>query len=98
MLDLITRADMPNILSEYKRVLKPGGRLVLLNMSKRDDQALTLYERLYTKLPASFVLHFMGACRPVLMEHTTSEVGFQEVGREWIGGIIPSEIATGFTA
>jgi len=98
MLDLIPLADMPNILSEYKRVLKPGGRLVLLNMSKRDDQTLTLYERLYTKLPASFVLNFMGACRPVLMEHTTREVGFREVEREWIGGIIPSEIVTGFKA
>jgi demethylmenaquinone methyltransferase/2-methoxy-6-polyprenyl-1,4-benzoquinol methylase len=98
MLDLIPLADMPKILSEYKRVLKPGGRLVLLNMSKRDDQMRTMYERLYAKLPASFVLHFMGACRPVLMEHTTREVGFREVERELIGSIIPSEIVTGLKA
>lgn len=98
MLDLIPLADMPKILSEYKRVLKLGGRLVLLNMSKRDDQMRTMYERLYAKLPASFVLHFMGACRPVLMEHTTREVGFREVKREFIGSIIPSEIVTGLKA
>ena len=98
MLDLIPLADMPNILSEYKRVLKPGGRVVLLNMSKKDDQTLTLYERLYAKLPASFVLYFMGACRPVLMEHTTRKAGFREVERELIGGIIPSEIVTGCKA
>ncbi len=96
MLDLIPLADMPTILSEYKRVLKPGGRLVLLNMSKRDDQTLTVYEKLYMKLPASFVLNFMGACRPVLMEKHAREVGFQEVKRELIGGIISSEIVTGF--
>jgi demethylmenaquinone methyltransferase/2-methoxy-6-polyprenyl-1,4-benzoquinol methylase len=98
MLDLIPLADMPNILSEFKRVLKPGGRLVLLNMSKKEDQTLTLYERMYTKLPASFVLHFMGACRPVLMEHPTREAGFQEVERVLIGGIIPSEVVTGLKA
>lgn len=95
MLDLIPLSDMSDILSEYKQVLKPGGRLVLLNMSKRDDQTLTLFEKLYMKLPATFVLNFMGACRPALMEQPAREVGFQEVEREFIGGIIPSEIVTG---
>ena len=98
MLDLIPLTDMPSILSEYKRVLKPGGRLVLLNMSKKDDQTITLYEKLYMKLPASFVLNYMGACRPVLMEQHIREVGFQDVEREYIGSIIPSEIVTGFKA
>ena len=98
MLDLIPLADMSTILSEYKRVLKPGGKLVLLNMSKRDDQVLTLYEKLYMKLPALFVLNFMGACRPVLMEQQTRQAGFQDVEREFIGGIIPSEIVTGLKA
>ena len=60
MLDLIPLADMTPILSEFRRVLKPGGRLVLLNMSKRDDQSLSGRERLYGKLPATLVLYLMG--------------------------------------
>lgn len=95
MLDLIPLADLPTILSEYHRVLKPRGRLVLLNMSKPDDQTLNFYEKMYVKLPASFVLNFMGACRPVLMEQSVTDAGFREVQREFIGGIIASEIIAG---
>ncbi len=94
MLDLIPFADMPGILAEFCRVLKPGGRLVLLNMSKKDDERVSWYERLYEKLPASFVLNVMGSCRPVLMGEFVEEAGFENVEREFLGGVIPSEIIT----
>ncbi len=94
MLDLIPFADIPDILAEFRRVLKPGGRVVVLNMSKRDDAGLSWYERLYRRMPAAFVLNVMGACRPVLMAQSVSEAGFANVEREFIGGVIPSEIIT----
>lgn len=40
--DLMDAEDFPVILSEFWRVLKPGGRLVLVNMSKNKD-GRTLY-------------------------------------------------------
>jgi len=95
MLDLIPLADMATILSEFRRVLKPGGRLVLVNMSKRDERVLTGREKLYTRLPASLVLYSMGACRPVLMARAVREAGFRDVAREFIEGKFPSEIVTG---
>ncbi len=96
MLDLIPLADIPTIMTEFSRVLKPGGRLVLLNMSRRDSPNINLYETLYIRLPASLVLNFMGACRPVLMEGPAREAGFSQVKRQLIVGIIPSEIIVGF--
>jgi ubiquinone/menaquinone biosynthesis C-methylase UbiE len=91
MLDLIPLADMPTILGEFKRVLRPGGRLVLLNMSKADE-TLTLREKIYQRLPANFVLYVLGGCRPVLMERPTQAAGFTNVQRSFLPGKAPSEI------
>ena len=91
MLDLIPTYDMSLILAEFKRVLRPGGRLVLLNMSKRDE-AVTARERLYHRLPAKLALYLMGGCRPVLMEALVKAVGFQDVRRTFLDGKAPSEI------
>lgn len=77
MFDLIDLSDIPAILSEFKRVLKSGGRLVLVNMSKNTDKK-TLYEWLYEKGLLSFT---SGSCRPVLLEGYLKEAGFQKVQR-----------------
>ena len=91
MLDLMPEADMPQILSEFKRVLRPGGRLVLLNMSKPDGQP-TARERLYKALPSILTLYLLGGCRPVLMEKPVQAAGFTVVRRIFLGGKAPSEI------
>jgi ubiquinone/menaquinone biosynthesis C-methylase UbiE len=91
MLDLIPIQDMPIILAEFRRVLRPGGRLVLLNMSKRDE-TLTARDRLYQRLPAMLTLYLLGGCRPVLMETAVRAVGFQDVTRTFLDGKAPSEI------
>jgi demethylmenaquinone methyltransferase/2-methoxy-6-polyprenyl-1,4-benzoquinol methylase len=94
MLDLIPAQDMPSILAEFRRVLRPGGRLILLNMSKPDERP-TLRERLYQRLPAMLVLYLMGGCRPVMMEAAVKAAGFQEVRRTFLAGKAPSEIVLG---
>lgn len=94
MLDLIPLADLPVVIDEFKRVLKPGGRLVLLNMSKADQKA-TWQEKLYTHLPARFGLYFFGMCRPVLMKNFVQEAGFKQVSRTFIPGVVASEIVIG---
>ena len=93
MLDLIPLDEMSQVLNEFKRVLKPGGRLVLLNMSKKDEEN-NLQEKLYMTLPAAFVLYIFGACRPVLMEKLVIETGFTEVSRTLLEAINASEIVT----
>jgi demethylmenaquinone methyltransferase / 2-methoxy-6-polyprenyl-1,4-benzoquinol methylase len=72
MLDLIPLDSFEPILKEMKRVLKPGGKLVLLNMSKPDEKK-TFYESIYkwTGIP----------CRPVLMPPYLKSLGFRDIQR-----------------
>jgi demethylmenaquinone methyltransferase/2-methoxy-6-polyprenyl-1,4-benzoquinol methylase len=93
MMDLIPNAEMGGVLAEFHRVLKPGGQLVLLNMSARDG-SVGLWERLYLILPDLMVHHLMGNCRPVRMERYVVEASFTEVNREYLGGRHPSEIVS----
>ncbi len=93
MLDLIPLNDMPMVLGEFRRVLKNGGRLVLVNMSK--DQEITLWERLYRATPARLVPYFYGGCRPVVMAEQTVQAGLQDVRREFLPNLIPSEVVVG---
>ena len=88
MLDLIPLADLPVVLGEFARVLKPGGRLVLVNLSKRHPVPV-LYEKLYRWKP-----YALGGCRPVLMESFVREAGFVEVKRVFLRLPLPSEIVT----
>lgn len=73
MFDLIAVAQFLPILEEFKRVLKPGGKLVLVNMSKKTSRK-TLYERVY-KIVGLF------PCRPVVMESFVWEAGFSSIQR-----------------
>ena len=72
MFDLIELDGFLPILKEMERVLKPGGKIVLLNMSKPDGNT-TFYERIYrwTGIP----------CRPVLMAPYLQLLNFNEVRR-----------------
>lgn len=89
MLDLIPIGDFPVILREFHRVLKKDGRVVLVNLTKKDS-APVLYERLYKLSP-----YFWGGCRPVLMESFVREAGFENVERERTKTILSTEIVTG---
>ena len=94
MFDLLPLEDMPIVLGEFRRVLRAGGRLALVNMSKREAAVRTWSERFYTWLPGRLVPYLMGGCRPVLMENLVQGSGFSEVRREFIDQFIPSEIIT----
>lgn len=77
MFDLIDASEMPGILYEFRRVLKPGGALVLVNMSK-DKKEKTLYEFLYERGLLSFA---SGGCRPVYMKPFLEGAMFENVKR-----------------
>jgi ubiquinone/menaquinone biosynthesis C-methylase UbiE len=59
MLDIIPKNEMGTILREFKRVLKPTGRVVLLNTSKKFESSSFL-EKLYLYLPSQLALYFLG--------------------------------------
>lgn len=92
MLDLVPFDQMNAVLTEFARVLAPGGRLVLLNMSKAGDQTTTTKERLYRAMPGWIALYLMGACRPVLTERWVRETGLTNVSRQFLPGAMASEL------
>ncbi len=92
MLDLIPIADFPVVLKEFQRVLKKGGRLVLVNLSKKDNTPV-IVEKLFYKL-YNFAPYLWGGCRPVLMESFVKQTGFRDVKREVPETMFPSEIVT----
>lgn len=79
MFDLVDVSAMPDILMEFERVLRPGGRIVLVDMSK-DHPGKTFYEWLYERGLLSFV---SGGCRPVYLQPLLKEAGFVDVTREY---------------
>ena len=98
MFDLIPLDGFVPILKEMARVLKLGGRLVLVNMSKPDGRK-TFFERVYELGWAVM------PCRPVLMSPYLEPAGFKNVQRLYRptrGGIVSllwgQEIVTAYKA
>ncbi len=74
MFDLIPLDGFLPILKEMARVLKSGGKLVLVNMSKPDSRT-TFFERIYDMGWAVM------PCRPVLMSPFLEPAGFTDIQR-----------------
>jgi demethylmenaquinone methyltransferase/2-methoxy-6-polyprenyl-1,4-benzoquinol methylase len=92
MLDLIPLGEMPVVLGEFLRVLKPGGRLALVNLSKRVAGRRTLYERFYEALPRRWVPYVAGGCRPVVMAGAVERTGFRDLRYRFVSGLLPAEV------
>ena len=52
MFDLLPEDDFPTVLAEFRRVLRPGGRLVLVNMTKGVRWYNSIWEWVYRMNPA----------------------------------------------
>jgi hypothetical protein len=79
-------------LGEFLRVLKPGGRLALVNLSKRVAGRRTLYERFYEALPRRWVPYVAGGCRPVVMAGAVERTGFRDLRYRFVSGLLPAEV------
>ena len=77
--DLVKIDEMPRAIGEMRRVLKPGGTLVLVNMSK-NTVTRTRYEHWYS---AGRLGVFSGGCRPVIMGSMVREAGFAVLQRHY---------------
>lgn len=92
VLDLIPGRDMSSVLSEFKRLLRPGG--IMVNVSLSRGQSLTsqgviwAWLKLYSAAPL-----VCGGCRPISLYNLTKEIGFSRVMWEIVEQFgVPSEI------
>jgi ubiquinone/menaquinone biosynthesis C-methylase UbiE len=93
VLEIIPVAELRPLLEEFRRVLKPGGRMLLVCFSK-EGEGLIWWERLYRLTPAFLVPWLFGGCRPVQAEPFVRAAGFVDVKREFIAEGMQSEIIT----
>ncbi len=88
MFDLIPYADMDKILMEFKRVLRRGGKLILVNMTKGETPGSKLYDFIYRLSPKT-----MGGCRGVRLADKLLQHGFTVEVREYHQQMFfPSEV------
>jgi len=72
-LELFDTPDIPRVLGEMKRVLKPDGRLVVASLSKEGRESywfVRFYQWLHRKFPG------YASCRPIYVEQGVKDAGF----------------------
>lgn len=72
-LELFDTPEIPKLLKEVRRVLKPRGRIGAISMSKENGESLPLrlYEWAHMKWPKYF------DCRPIYLEKALREAGYE---------------------
>ncbi len=94
VIDLIPGDKIGNVISEYYRVLRPGGLMVTVSLTEGSKSLsriiIAAWKTIYRISPTA-----CGGCRPVQLCHVVKQSGFSKVERvivEQFG--IPSEIVT----
>jgi demethylmenaquinone methyltransferase/2-methoxy-6-polyprenyl-1,4-benzoquinol methylase len=92
VLDLIPYDDLSGILSEFRRVLRPDGRLVILALTEGNSGpsrvVVGMWKAIYEIAPIA-----CGGCRPLRLSGLVKEAGFGNVHREIVVQFgVPSEI------
>ena len=88
MFDLISFEDMDKILTEFRRVLKKGGKLILVNMTEGERLGSKVYDFIYDISPKT-----MGGCRGVKLMERLQQHGFKVEVREYFQQMLfPSEV------
>ena len=92
VLDLIPGHYMGSVLSEFKRMLRPGGIIVNVSLSRgyslTSQIVIWAWMKLYNAAPI-----VCGGCRPISLYELAKEVGFSKVMWEVVEQFgVPSEI------
>lgn len=94
-LELFDTPEIPQVLQEIKRVLRPGGRLGVASMSRENGRSvlLRLYEWAHKKWPRYV------DCRPIYVEQSLRDAGYETKSRETAKVIVlPGEIVVAVNA
>lgn len=98
MLDLIDTPEIPTVLSEFKRVVRPHGKVIIAAMAIPEGKQ-SLLSKIVRGSYLFFIRNIYGkfGCRPILTEPFMKEVGFSNIQREYIGSSMwfPKEIVWG---
>jgi ubiquinone/menaquinone biosynthesis C-methylase UbiE len=88
MFDIFPVSEYDSVLKEFQRILKPDGRLVLVNTTKGERWRDCLFNFLFHVYPSQF-----SKCRGVLMNEHLERFHFQDIRREYVvNRTFPSEI------
>ena len=91
LFNLLPQKDFGAVLEEFKRVLRPAGRLAMVNMTPGEYRRNKFWDRLYRINPA-----FTGGCRGVRLLPHLQSAGFNRTSREYVSQLtFPSEIIYG---
>ncbi|MGO9144870.1 MAG: class I SAM-dependent methyltransferase, partial [Desulfomonilia bacterium] len=88
MFDLFPEVAFPQVLNEFKRVLRPGGRLIMANMAKGLHWYNLVFELVYRIHPP-----LLGGCRGVYLIPYLESAGFIDLHREYMTQLTyPTEV------
>jgi len=88
MFDLLPEADFGHVLSEFRRVLKPGGRLAMVNMTSAETRSQRIWGWVYRISPG-----LLGGCRGVHLLPSLERAGFIDARRQFVSQCtFPSEV------
>jgi ubiquinone/menaquinone biosynthesis C-methylase UbiE len=90
-LDLIPTCELTPLLKEFCRVLRPDGRLLLVDLSKKGKGKIW-WERFYSISPGFLIPYVFGGCRPIHAAQFVRDAGFVLIQQEIVSQGMVSEI------
>ena len=92
LFDLLPVEDFAALLGAFRRALRPGGRLVVVGMTRPERWYQGLWEQLYRLHP-----EILGGCRGVVMAPHLEAAGFGGIRRAVVSQLsFPSEVVLGY--
>jgi len=78
LFDLLPEQDFPRVLGEFKRVQKPGGRVMITTMTP----GKRWYNRIWDRLANN--TDILAGCRPISLEEDIRLAGFTNIHAEYV--------------